>query len=85
MRTTFDEQLKALHVDLIRMGGMCEEAISLAVKALLGEADLLAPKVFPLEVEIDSLEREVETRCMKLLLQQQPVAKDLRRISAALR
>ena len=64
---------------------MCEEAIALSAKALLeGDAEL-AQKVSPVECEIDRLERNIESMCLKLLLQQQPVAKDLRQISAALK
>ena len=87
MRVKFDEQLKELHVELIKMGSLCEEAISLSAKALEGgpEAEALARKVSPLEYEIDQKEREIEGRCMRLLLQQQPVATDLRIVSAALR
>ena len=87
MRVKFDEQLKELHVELIKMGSLCEEAISLAAKALEGgpQAKGLAARVSPLEFEIDQKEREIEGRCMRLLLQQQPVATDLRTVSAALR
>ena len=55
MRVKFDEQLKELHVELIKMGSLCEEAISLSAKALEGgpEAEALARKVSPLEYEID--------------------------------
>ena len=87
MRVKFDEQLKELHVELIKMGSLCEEAISLAAKALEGgpQAKELAARVSPLEFEIDQKEREIEGSCMRLLLQQQPVATDLRTVSAALR
>ena len=85
MRNKFDEQLEQLHVQLIKMGSLCEEAISLSAKAIETGESALAQKVPPLEVEIDQLEREIESRCMRLLLQQQPVAKDLRQISAALK
>lgn len=85
MRAKFDEQLALLHTELIQMGALCEEAISLAAKAL-EEGDLaLAEKVRPLESEIDQMERDIETLCLKLLLQQQPVAGDLRQISAAMK
>lgn len=85
MRNKFDEQLEQLHVQLIKMGSLCEEAISLSAKAIEAGEPALAQKVPPLEVEIDQLEREIEGRCMRLLLQQQPVARDLRAISAALK
>lgn len=85
MRNKFDEQLEQLHVQLIKMGSLCEEAISLSAKAIETGEPALAQKVPPLEVEIDQLEREIESRCMRLLLQQQPVARDLRAVSAALK
>ncbi|MGI5958730.1 MAG: phosphate signaling complex protein PhoU [Massiliimalia sp.] len=84
MRTRFDEQLEQLHVELIKMGSLCEEAISIAAKGLM-EEDVQVQKVFSLESEIDRMERDIENRCMRLLLQQQPVAKDLRNISTALK
>lgn len=85
MRNRFDEQLSLLHHQLIQMGALCEEAIALATKALTTGDQTLAKKVPPLEHEIDQMERDIETLCLKLLLQQQPVATDLRQISAALK
>ncbi len=85
MRPQFDEQLALLNSELIRMGALCEEAISLAAKALTEGDRALAEKVAPLEAEIDQMERDIETLCLKLLLQQQPVARDLRQISAAMK
>ena len=85
MRTKFDEQLEKLHVDLIQMGALCEDAISAAAEALLKGDEELAQAAIEAEREIDQAEREVENLCMKLLLQQQPVARDLRTISAALK
>ena len=85
MRSRFDEQLALLNKDLIEMGAMCEEVIALAAKALLDGDPTLAAKVAPLDTEIDQMERDIESMCLKLLLQQQPVAKDLRLISAALK
>ncbi len=85
MRPEFDEQLSLLNSELIQMGALCEEAISLAAKALTEGNQALAEKVSPLEVEIDQMERDIETLCLKLLLQQQPVARDLRQISAAMK
>ena len=65
------------------MGALCEESIALAVKSL-GDGSL-ARQVAPLDTEIDRKERDIESLCLKLLLQQQPVARDLRQISAALK
>ena len=85
MRNRFDEQLNVLNSEMIRMGALCEEVIALAAKAL-GDGDAsLAKKVAPLDAEIDEKERSIETLCLRLLLQQQPVARDLRQISAALK
>ena len=85
MRNRFDEQLFALNRELIEMGAMCEEAIASAAKALSAGDIALAEKVKANSGAIDQMERDIEGRCMKLLLHQQPVAKDLRLISAALK
>ena len=85
MRSRFDEQLALLNKDLIEMGAMCEEVIALAAKALLDGDPTLAAKVAPLDTEIDQMERDIESMCLKLLLQQQPVASDLRLISSVLK
>ena len=85
MRNKFDEQLEKLHVELIQMGALCEDAISAAAEALLKGDESLAVAAEEAEREIDQKEREVENLCLKLLLQQQPVAKDLREISSALK
>lgn len=85
MRSRFDEQLALLNTELIQMGALCEEAILKAAKALEDGSRTLAEKVKPLEGEIDQMERDIETLCLKLLLQQQPVARDLRQISAAMK
>lgn len=85
MRNRFDEQLFKLNKEIIEMGAMCEEAIGKAVKALnTGDVEL-AHSVKAGSGGIDQMERAIESRCMKLLLHQQPVAKDLRLISAALK
>ena len=83
MRSRFDQQLALLNRALIEMGALCEEVIALAAKALLTGDVSLAEKVAPLDREIDQKERSIESQCLKLLLQQQPVARDLRQISAA--
>lgn len=85
MRSKFDAQLARMKNELIQMGALCEEAISLAAKALIQGERALAEKVTPLDAEIDQMERDIEALCLKLLLQQQPVARDLRQISAALK
>ena len=85
MRSRFDEQLFELNRELIEMGAMCEEAIASAAKALSTGNMELAAKVRANGAAIDQMERDIEGRCMKLLLHQQPVARDLRQISAALK
>lgn len=85
MRNRFDEQLEQLNVELITMGALCEDAISASVKALLDDNDRLVEKVSATEAQIDRKERDIEAICMKLLLQQQPVARDLRTVSSALK
>ena len=85
MRNRFDEQLFALNREIIEMGTMCEEAIASAAKALTAGDLTLAAKVCENGSGIDQMERDIEGRCMKLLLHQQPVARDLRLISAALK
>jgi len=85
MRNRFDEQLYELNRELIEMGAMCEEAIASAVKALTTGDIKLAENMKVESSNIDQMERDIESRCMKLLLHQQPVARDLRLISAALK
>lgn len=85
MRSKFDEQLEILHKELIEMGALCENAIAMAAKALSKGSAKMAAKVSELTAAIDRKERDIETMCMRLLLQQQPVATDLRLISSALK
>ena len=84
-RELYKEQLRKLNGQLIQMGDLCEEAMSLVMKALREKDDEIAAGVHRIEQEIDQKERDIESMCMKLLLRQQPVAGDLRNISAALR
>jgi len=85
MRNRFDTQLEQLSNRLICMGELCEKAIVNATLALR-DGDLnLAKLVIREDEEVDHMEKEIEALCLKLLLQQQPVAKDLRQISAALK
>ena len=83
MATHFERQLEALHVQIITMGSFCEKAISLSNKAIPGEDCIKA--IFETDREIDTKEREIENLCMRILLHQQPVARDLREVSAALK
>ena len=85
MRNKFDEQLETLHIELIKMGALCEEAVTAAICALEKNDPAMLDKVFEADSEIDQKESDIERLCMKLLLQQQPVATDLRVISSALK
>lgn len=85
MRDIFQGQLDMLHNELTQMGSMCEEIISMASRALTDYDENLATQVKVVGAGIDEKERAIETICMKLLLRQQPVAGDLRAISAALK
>ena len=83
MRERFINQLEALHAELILMGALCEDAIASAVKGLIDEDEALQKKVALLEDEINHKERDIEDLCLRMLIRQQPVAGDLRQISAA--
>ena len=85
MRNKFDRQLQILDEQLIHMGELCESAIANATKALSDGSMEQAKAVINADAEIDEMEKDIEKLCLKLLLQQQPVAKDLRQISAALK
>ncbi len=85
MRSKFDEQLALLNNKMTAMGAECESIIALTAKALLDGDTENAKKAKSQGRQIDQLEREIESICLKLLLQQQPVATDLRLISAALK
>lgn len=85
MRNKFDEQLMELNRKMIEMGALCEELIAIVAKAILSGDESRAKEAVIHGREIDRMEREIEGICLKLLLQQQPVASDLRQISAALK
>ena len=85
MRNKFDMQLDSLKEQLTNMGELCEVAITKATEAILEGKEEQAREVILADEEIDQAEKDIERLCLKLLLQQQPVAKDLRQISAALK
>ena len=85
MRDSYIKQLKKLHEDLTDMGKMCEEAIRFAIKGLLEKDSDLRGKAVLIEKEIDIKEREIEGFCMRLIMREQPVAGDLRAITAAMK
>lgn len=85
MRNRFDEQLALLNTELITMGALCEEAISGCVTYLKENDEQIKENVLDTDHQIDQKERDIENLCMKLLMQQQPVASDLRLISSAMK
>lgn len=85
MRNAYHEQLDELHAELKEMGVLCEQAVSFAVKAASTGSALMGEKAKEADSRIDRKERDIEALCMKLLLKQQPVAGELRDISAALK
>ena len=85
MRNLYQEQLWNLNQELIQMGAACEKIIDLAAKALTQYSPVLEEKTKQVGAVIDESERTIETICLKLLLRQQPVASDLRQISAAMK
>ena len=85
MRSRFDEQLQQLHHELLQMGALIERAIRSATAALTERDAEAARRVIAADREVDQAERDIEALCLRLLLHQQPVAKDLRLISAALK
>lgn len=85
MRNYFDQQLALLKEEMTQMGALCEDAIAMAAKALAERSLELAARIPAIASALDQKERDVEDICLKLLLRQQPVAGDLRQISAALK
>lgn len=84
-RSTFDKELENLHLDLLRMSAMVQDAIDKAVTALKNQDQETAEAVIEGDKEVDAIEKSIEARALRLLLQQQPVARDLRAISTALK
>lgn len=84
-RSRFDHQLETLNTELITMGALVETTIASAAKALMEGDRTQAKRIAQNDSQIDGMEKSIESLCLKLLLQQQPVAKDLRLISAALK
>ncbi len=85
MRNRFDEQLHTLNHELLEMGALIERAIRSATDALIRQDVEAAQQAVAADKEVDQAERDIESLCLKLLLQQQPVARDLRLISSALK
>ena len=85
MRSKFDEQLHLLNQEMMQMGSMIEDSIQKAIKALIDQNVELAKKIIDNDTQIDHEQKKIENLCFNLLMQQQPVAKDLRVISAAMK
>ena len=85
MRSHFDEQLTLLNNNLIEMGALIERAIAKATKALISQDADAAREIIDSDTVVDDKEKEIESLCLKLILNQQPVARDLRQISTALK
>ncbi len=85
MRNNFDKELDLLNNELIKMGSMVEESIKNAAKALIDQDRQLAKDVIARDVEINDMEKEIEAKCLRLIIKQQPVAGDLRLISSILK
>ena len=85
MRTRFDAELESLYVDMIKMGALSEDALSKLAAALGSDDRSMLGAVAEVSRQIDEKEREIEALCLRLLLRRQPVAKDLRTISSAMK
>lgn len=85
MRSKFDEQLAELNREMIDMGIMIEKSIARAVEALSKKDEELAEKIMEEDTLVDRAQKRIENICFDLLIQQQPVAKDLRTITAAMK
>ena len=85
IRARFDDELSYLNTELIKMGALCERAVTSALEVFLQHDKSKVSVASKLEKEIDAKERDIEDLCMKLILRQQPVAGDLRLISSAIK
>lgn len=85
MRSKFDEQLKKLNEEMMHMGSMIEESIQKAIEAFIHQDADSAKDIMEGDSEIDREQKKIESLCFNLLMQQQPVARDLRTISAAMK
>ena len=85
VRSRFDAQLEKLNIEMITMGALCEDAISAAISSLKEYDPKKVEKVNELDASIDQKEKDIESICLKLILHQQPVARDLRVVSSALK
>lgn len=84
-RQDFDNELEQLHIELIKMGGVVEQAIEKSIEALEKQDQKLADSIIRKDRIIDDMEKQIERKCLSLILRQQPVARDLRNVSTALK
>ncbi|MGI5973706.1 MAG: phosphate signaling complex protein PhoU [Oscillospiraceae bacterium] len=85
MRKTFDAELQELNYEMINMAAAAEDAIDTVTQSLSADEESSAREAMELTRSMDEMERDIENHCFRLLLQQQPVARDLRTVSAALK
>ena len=85
MRSMFDQQLKTLNEEMLYMGGLCEDTIQQTIEALMSGDVKKAHALNNMMSQLTQQERSIENICLKLLMQQQPVARDLRTISSSLK
>lgn len=85
MRSRFDEQLRELNKEMIDMGRMIVQSIAMAIEALTDKDDILAKRIMEGDDQVDHAQKKIENICFNLLIQQQPVARDLRTVTAAMK
>ncbi|MCI7686026.1 MAG: phosphate signaling complex protein PhoU [Baileyella intestinalis] len=85
MRKKFDQELEAVKENLAKMGLLCEQEIEMAIEYIEKPDQKLETSIAETEQEIDDMERQIESQCLKLFMREQPVASDLRAVSAAMR
>lgn len=85
MRSRFDEQLRELNKEMIDMGRMIVQSIAVAIEALTDKDDILAKRIMERDDQVDHAQKKIENICFNLLIQQQPVARDLRTVTAAMK
>lgn len=85
MRERFEQQMEILHTELIELGALCEQAIGRTYEVLLGGKPESGRRDYQKDQVVDAKEREIEDLCFRIILQQQPVARDLRQVSAGIK
>lgn len=85
MRNKFDQELESVKDNLAKMGLLCQQGIEMAIEYIEKPDQKLETSIAETEQEIDDMERQIENQCLKLFMREQPVASDLRAVSAAMR